>query len=167
MGHELLSSSDQRRPSRDPAHKSRSHANVKECRKPSLKPHKRSRPVQGDSGSRLRSPKRSSQNRDSNTASDVNKTCSKNFNPYYILGVDPNTPILKIELSAKVLALRYHSDKQIGKSEVELKEAHSRMVEINRAREILLYKWRKVAYDLDGVLDEAKFKHWVKKQEVG
>jgi DnaJ-class molecular chaperone len=86
------------------------------------------------------------------------------FDPYDALGVDSRTPLNKTKTSANQLSLQYHPDKWSGNTEVDVKKAHDRMVDINKAKEVLLGEERKMAYDLEGIVHDSEFQTWLEEQ---
>ncbi|KZM28669.1 uncharacterized protein EKO05_0010138 [Ascochyta rabiei] len=68
------------------------------------------------------------------------------FNPCATLGLPPSAPLVTIKIAAHLMALRYHSDKQNGKTAADKERANTRMWEMKRARGVLLNVW-KAAWD--------------------
>ena len=62
--------------------------------------------------------------------------------------------------------MNHHADKQAGKSDAEVRKAQERMIEINKAKEILLDEHRKMAYDMDDIAEDAEFEEWRMTQAV-
>ena len=56
---------------------------------------------------------------------------------YKILGIKKEATDKDIKKAYRKLSLKYHPDKQAGKSENEKKKAEEKMVEINEAYEVL------------------------------
>lgn len=72
---------------------------------------------------------------------------------YSILGVDKNASDEEIKKTYKKLALQYHPDRQINKSEDEKKAAEEKFKEINEAYSILSDKNKRQQYDTFGTVD--------------
>lgn len=72
---------------------------------------------------------------------------------YGILGVDKNASEEEIKKKYKKLAIQYHPDKQIGKSEEEKKTAEEKFKEINEAYSVLSDKNKRQQYDAFGTVD--------------
>jgi len=80
---------------------------------------------------------------------------SKNY--YQILGVSSNATPEEIKKAFKKLALKYHPDKQHGKSESEKKVAEAKFKEIKKAAEFLLNQKGERSYSsgsLNGEIEE-------------
>lgn len=71
-------------------------------------------------------------------------------NYYDILGVSKDATDADIKKAYKKLALKYHPDRQNGKSEAEKKEAEERFKEINEANDTLSDPKKRQAYDNPG-----------------
>lgn len=78
----------------------------------------------------------------------------KNKDLYEILGIDRNASDNEIKKAYKKLALRYHPDRQGGKSEKEKKEAEEKFKEVSWAYDILSDPHKKQRYDQFGITDE-------------
>lgn len=74
-------------------------------------------------------------------------------NYYDILGVTKNAENEEIKKAYKKLALQYHPDRQINKSEDEKKAAEEKFKEINEAYSILSDKNKRQQYDAFGTVD--------------
>ena len=74
-------------------------------------------------------------------------------NLYEILGVDKSASDKEIKKAYRKLAIKYHPDKQTGKSEEEQKEAAEKMQEINLAYETLSDASKREHYDTYGTVD--------------
>lgn len=72
---------------------------------------------------------------------------------YKILGIKKEATDKDIKKAYRKLSLKYHPDKQAGKSENEKKKAEEKMVEINEAYEVLSDKNKKAQYDRFGSVD--------------
>lgn len=73
---------------------------------------------------------------------------------YNILGIDRGASDNDIKKAYKKLALRWHPDRQAGKSEAEKKEAEDKFKEISWAYSILSDPEKKQRYDQFGVTDD-------------
>lgn len=77
---------------------------------------------------------------------------------YSILGVSRDASESEIKKAYKKLAMKYHPDKQNGKSEAEKKEAEEKFKEINEANDVLSDSKKRANYDrfgsADGIADE-------------
>lgn len=73
---------------------------------------------------------------------------------YEILGISKNASADDIKRAYKQLALRYHPDRQGGKSEAEKKEAEEKFKEISFAYSILSDPEKKQNYDQFGITDD-------------
>lgn len=73
---------------------------------------------------------------------------------YDVLGVDKSASEKEIKKAYRKLAIKYHPDKQSGKSETEQKEAAEHMQEINFAYEILSDTEKRNHYDTYGTTDD-------------
>lgn len=79
---------------------------------------------------------------------------NNNKDLYEILGIDRNASDDEIKKSYKRLALRYHPDRQGGKSDAEKKEAEEKFKEIGFAYSILSDPEKKQRYDQFGITDD-------------
>jgi len=75
-------------------------------------------------------------------------------NLYNILGVSKNASNKEIKAAYRRLALKYHPDKQGGKSEAEKKEAEEKFKELSWAYDILSNPEKKEKYDKYGITDD-------------
>ncbi len=75
-------------------------------------------------------------------------------NLYDILGVSNNASESEIKKAYRKLSLKYHPDRQGGKSESEKKEAEEKFKEISAAYSILSDKDKRQRYDTYGTIDE-------------
>ena len=73
---------------------------------------------------------------------------------YEILGLSRDASESDIKKSYKKLALRYHPDRQGGKSDKEKKEAEEKFKEISFAYSILSDPEKKQQYDQFGITDD-------------
>lgn len=73
---------------------------------------------------------------------------------YNILGVDRNASEEEIKKAYRKLAIQYHPDKQVGKTDFEKKEAEEKFKEAAEAYEILSDKDKRQQYDTFGTVDE-------------
>lgn len=71
-------------------------------------------------------------------------------NLYEVLGVDKTATDAEIKKKYKKLCIKYHPDKQINKTEDEIKEAEEKFKEVNSAYEILSDKAKREQYDRYG-----------------
>lgn len=76
---------------------------------------------------------------------------------YEILGVSKNASDEEIKKAFRKLSLKYHPDRQGGKSDKEKKEAEEKMKEISAAWTILSDPEKKHQYDTYGTYDENMF----------
>ena len=76
---------------------------------------------------------------------------------YEILGVSRNASDDEIKKAFRKLSLKYHPDRQGGKSDAEKKEAEEKMKEISAAWTILSDPDKKRQYDMYGTYDENMF----------
>lgn len=67
---------------------------------------------------------------------------------YKILGISETAPFEEIKKAYRELALKWHPDKQVGKSSKEKVEANEKMQELNKAYEILSDDNKRKNYDL-------------------
>lgn len=72
---------------------------------------------------------------------------------YTILGLDRNASEKDIKKSYRNMSLKYHPDRQQGKSEQEQKDAEEKFKEINEAYTILSDPEKKQQYDMFGTID--------------
>jgi molecular chaperone DnaJ len=73
---------------------------------------------------------------------------------YSILGVERNADEDTIKKAYRKLAIQYHPDKQVGKSESEKKAAEEMFKDVNEAYEVLSDKEKRHKYDMFGTADE-------------
>lgn len=73
---------------------------------------------------------------------------------YSILGLSRSASDDKIKKAFRKMSLKYHPDRQNGKSEREKKEAEAKFKEVNSAYQILSDPEKKKMYDTYGVTDE-------------
>lgn len=66
---------------------------------------------------------------------------------YKLLGVSKDATKDEISKAYKKLALKYHPDRQVGKSEQEKKEAEEKFKEISEAAEVLTNDDKRKQYD--------------------
>lgn len=78
-------------------------------------------------------------------------------NLYEILGVNKNASDDEIKKAFRKLSLKYHPDRQGGKSDKEKKEAEEKMKEISAAWTVLSDPEKKRQYDMYGTYDENMF----------
>ena len=76
---------------------------------------------------------------------------------YEILGVNKNASDDEIKKAFRKLSLKYHPDRQGGKSDKEKKEAEEKMKEISAAWTVLSDPEKKRQYDMYGTYDENMF----------
>lgn len=69
---------------------------------------------------------------------------------YEILGVSKNATEQEIQKAFRKLAVKYHPDKQVGKTDEEKKEAEEKFKQIAEAYEILSDKEKRNQYDMFG-----------------
>ena len=69
---------------------------------------------------------------------------------YEVLGVDKNASDEEIKKNFRRLSLKFHPDKQVGKSEAEQKEAEEKFKELAEAYEVLSDKNKRQQYDMYG-----------------
>ncbi|KAI5185861.1 DnaJ-like protein subfamily B member 4 [Nematocida homosporus] len=72
---------------------------------------------------------------------------------YKVLGVDKKASNTEIKAAYKKLAMKYHPDRHIKKSEAEQKKMQECFKEVNNAYEVLSDKDRRSLYDLTGSTD--------------
>lgn len=77
-----------------------------------------------------------------------------NKNLYEILGISKNASGDDIKKAYRKLAVKYHPDKQAGKSDKEKKEAEEKFKDVSAAYAILSDPQKKARYDQFGVIDE-------------
>ena len=75
-------------------------------------------------------------------------------NLYEILGVSSSASIDDIKKAYKKLAIKYHPDRQGGKSDKEKQEAEEKFKEIGAAYAILSDEQKRAKYDRFGSVDE-------------
>lgn len=73
---------------------------------------------------------------------------------YEILGIDRNADEETIKKAYRKLAIQYHPDKQVGKSDSEKKVAEEKFKEVNEAYSVLGDKEKKLKYDMYGTAEE-------------
>ena len=66
---------------------------------------------------------------------------------YKLLGVSKDATKDEISKAYKKLALKYHPDRQVGKSEQEKKEAEEKFKEISKAADVLTNDDKRKQYD--------------------
>ena len=76
---------------------------------------------------------------------------------YEILGLNKNASDDEIKKAFRKLSLKYHPDRQGGKSDKEKKEAEEKMKEISAAWTVLSDPEKKRQYDMHGTYDENMF----------
>lgn len=76
---------------------------------------------------------------------------------YKVLGVSKNATPEEIKKSYRKLSLKYHPDKQQGKSETEQKEAEEKFKEIAEAYSVLSNDDKRKKYDMFGTVDGFNF----------
>ena len=76
---------------------------------------------------------------------------------YEILGINKNASDDEIKKAFRKLSLKYHPDRQGGKTEKEKKEAEEKMKEISAAWTVLSDPEKKRQYDMYGTYDENMF----------
>lgn len=69
---------------------------------------------------------------------------------YEVLGVNKNASADEIKKAFRKLSIKYHPDKQVGKSEAEQKEAEEKFKEAAEAYEVLSDEKKKQEYDMYG-----------------
>ena len=84
---------------------------------------------------------------------------------YGILGVDKNASQEDIKKAYRKLALKYHPDKQSGKSEKEAKEAEEHFKEVNEAYQVLSDENKRKQYDTFGTVD-GNFDSWMSGEDA-
>ena len=72
---------------------------------------------------------------------------------YKTLGVKEDASLDEIKKKFKKLSLKYHPDRQVGKSEKEQKEAEAKFKEINEAYQVLSDETKRKNYDTFGDAD--------------
>ena len=73
---------------------------------------------------------------------------------YKILGVSNDADDDAIKKAYRKLAVQYHPDKQVGKTEAEKKNAEEKFKDINEAYQVLSDKEKRHKYDMFGTTDE-------------
>ena len=73
---------------------------------------------------------------------------SSNLNCYQILGIDKNATLEEIKKAYHKLALQWHPDKWVNKSQEEKKQSEEKMKQINEAYEVLSDPKKRKAHDL-------------------
>lgn len=97
---------------------------------------------------------------------------------YKILGVERNASQSDIKKKFRSLSKEYHPDRQVGKSEKEIKEAEDKFKEINEAYSVLSDEEKRAKYDRFGSVDGfdydfggvdpfEQFKDFIRKNTVG
>ena len=76
---------------------------------------------------------------------------------YEVLGVSKNATDQEIKSAYRKLAVRYHPDKQAGKSDAEKKEAEEKFKECSEAYEVLSDKSKRANYDQFGFDSQSGF----------
>lgn len=76
---------------------------------------------------------------------------------YEVLGVSKNATDQEIKSAYRKMAVRYHPDKQAGKSDVEKKEAEEKFKECSEAYEVLSDKSKRANYDQFGFEGPSSF----------
>ena len=76
---------------------------------------------------------------------------------YEVLGVSKNATDQEIKSAYRKLAVRYHPDKQAGKSDAEKKEAEEKFKECSEAYEVLSDKSKRANYDQFGFDGQSSF----------
>ncbi|CAO2647135.1 Nn.00g080570.m01.CDS01 [Neocucurbitaria sp. VM-36] len=86
----------------------------------------------------------------------------KKIDPYEAMGLrDRYQTSMDVTRSTyNTLALIFHSDKRMNKTEQQIKHAAKRMYEINKAKDILLDVERRQAFDEEGAVYEYEFEEW-------
>ena len=79
--------------------------------------------------------------------------CARDVNPYKILDVSPRANDGEIKRAYRKLSLRYHPDKQQGKSAEDVERAQDRFVKIQKAYEVLSDADKRRNYDMTGYAD--------------
>ena len=79
--------------------------------------------------------------------------CARDVNPYEILDVSPRANDGEIKRAYRKLSLRYHPDKQQGKSAEDVERAQDRFVKIQKAYEVLSDADKRRNYDMTGYAD--------------
>lgn len=74
---------------------------------------------------------------------------------YEVLGVDKNATEQQIAKAYKKLAIKYHPDKQVGKSDAEKQKAEAAFKEVAAAYEVLSDKEKRQQYDMFGTVNGA------------
>ena len=72
---------------------------------------------------------------------------------YKLLGVSKDATKDEISKAYKKLALKYHPDRQVGKSEQEKKEAEEKFKEISKAADVLTNDDKRKQYDQFGTVN--------------
>ena len=74
---------------------------------------------------------------------------------YELLGVERNASPEEIKKAYRKLAIKYHPDKQTGKSDAEKKDAENKFKEVSEAYDVLSDKDKKYKYDMFGTSDNS------------
>ncbi|ACO67365.1 predicted protein, partial [Micromonas commoda] len=76
--------------------------------------------------------------------------CARDVDPYKILDVSRRANDGEIKRAYRKLSLRYHPDKQQGKSAEDVERAQDRFVKIQKAYEVLSDAEKRRNYDMTG-----------------
>lgn len=91
---------------------------------------------------------------------------AKSKDYYDILGVERTASDDEIKKSYRKLAVKYHPDKQVGKSEDEKKAAEEKFKDINEAYQVLSDKEKRQRYDQFGSVDGGFDSGWMTGDEA-